>query len=181
MPRKPDFIIGHDMSLTDSGVTILRADGTIEKTVSIKTDGRKTPHDHARIDYIAEQYFDLINPYVYKSEVAAIFEDIMFSGKQSGKAGARFELLGLLRWNLRQQHIRIVGITPSAWVSKVIYPYKVPRASDARKQAVNRACEDKYKFFTKNLNISDSLGIAMCGYFHFIQGQKLSIRSLSQG
>lgn len=174
---RPDFIIGHDMSLTDSGVAILRADGTIADHRSFKT--KASPVDHHRIDDIAERYFEFVNPYIMQGTVAAIFEDVQFSGKRSGKAGARFELLGVLRWNLRQQGIKIIGATPGAWVSHVIFPYKVPQTSKDRKRAVNNACKNKYNFYTENCNVSDAVGIARCGHAYLVLGQNITMRAMS--
>jgi hypothetical protein len=175
---KPLHIIGNDMSLTDSGLAVIRSDGSIAKTRSIKTGA--SPNDHRRIDFIVENYFDFVNPFIQEGPCAFVFEDIQFSGRGSAKAGARFELLGAIKWCIRVQGLPIWGITPGAWKSRVLYPNKVPRKSDESKKAVNRACANKYKFFTDNLNISDAVGIGKCGYHFLVENQKMSMRPMGE-
>lgn len=176
----PDYIIGNDMSLTDSGITVLDGEGKRVDTFSIKT--KASPIDHHRIDHIVQVYFENINKYLEKGKIAFVFEDILFSGKKSAKAGARFQLLGVIQWNLRQMlGVKTIAIGPNVWVSNVLYPAKVPMVSKDRKEAINAACRNKYGFYTENRNISDSYGIARTGYQYFVLKKRITVRAISGG
>lgn len=166
------------MSLTDSGVGVADADGKIVAHTSIKT--KVSPVDFIRIDDIVKEFFEFVNPYLATNTVAFMFEDVIFGGRASGKSAARQQILGVIQWLLRNEGVRVVGMTPKAWVSHLIYPHKVPRSSDASKAAVKMVLENKFGFFTNNLNISDGCGLAIVGHAYYVQGKRLSVRALGR-
>jgi hypothetical protein len=174
----PKFIIGNDMSLTDSGIVVLDRDGKRVDSFHITT--ASSPIDYTRIDKIVDDYFTELNKYILQDDCLFAFEEIRFSGKTSAKAGARFQLLGVLQWLLRQEHsVRVIGITNQVWVSMFVYPSKSPRASDARKKAVNQICRQRHGFVTGNMNVSDAYGIAHCAVQHAVRGKNLTNHALS--
>ena len=153
------FIIGVDVSLTSTGIAVVDNMAKIHSVDHIKTSPNKA--DHTRIDYIVDQFFERLRPYI-NDHTRFVFEAFAFS-RNSGKAFTRAEVAGIIKYKLRQDEYDIIAVSPSALAKEIAGNGRCGK--DGMMQAVFR----KYNFYTKISDEADALAAAMYGHKLFIE------------
>lgn len=184
------YIVSLDIALRNVGVAVHDNVGTRLEAYNIATTNGMNDHDS--IDYIVAVLFDYLNDKYLTTELAearavvVYIENILFA--KQGKGTARAEVTGVIKWNLRQQGIRLYGVEPSTWQSFLYGKHGVkpsrPGGGRVRTEDI-KACvmmivDRYYNFYTKNDNIADAIGIGQFGLAHSIERKRFSVRALSR-
>jgi hypothetical protein len=184
------YIVGLDVALRNVGVSVHDNVGTRLEQFNIPTSNGMNDHDS--IDKIVEVLFDFMNPRYFTPElsearaVVVYIENILFA--KHGKGTARAEVTGVIKWNLRQQGIRLYGVEPSTWQSYLFGKHGVkphrPGGGRVRtediKSCVMHIVDRFYNYYTTNDNIADAIGIGQFGLAHSIERKRFSVRALSR-
>ena len=184
------YIVGLDIALRNVGVSVHDNVGTRLEAYNIAT--KNGMNDHDSIDYIVQVLFDYLNPKYFTEELTAAravvvyVENILFA--KQGKGTARAEVTGVIKWNLRQQGIRLYGVEPATWQSYLYQKHGVKPhrpgggriRTDDIKACVMHIVDRFYNFYTTNDNIADAIGIGQFGLAHSIERKRFSVRALSQ-
>jgi hypothetical protein len=153
------------------------------ETFNIKT--KNGQNDYDAIDYIVEQFFERTQKYLDKvddrSVVRIYVEDSVST--LHGKGSARAEVIGIIKWNLRQDGHKVWGVTSAAVNSFIQSKFNVKfasRKSKDVKEGTMRALHRHCGYWTTDDNCADAYAIALYGYAHAIEKQRLSPRGHSR-
>lgn len=172
-----------DCSLRNCGVSVIDNTGKRVETFNLKTRNGQTDHDS--VDSLVEQFFDRCAPWLEKHDgqsVTRLYFELIYFGKV-GKATARAEVVGVLKWNLRQDGHMLFGVEPNALNSFLAarygFKYATRKTADIKATTMDilhRRCN----FYTKNDNEADAHVCAMYGYAHVFEKQRLSPTALAR-
>lgn len=144
--------------------------GKVVASRSLKTAGSLS--DHATVDSMCEQFYDFIGPYqtdevLSNQAISFWIEDITTAGKM-GKSAGRAEVIGVIKWNLRQQGFPVWGINPSdlwSWF-KSQCRITVGRVASAQKKEITvNMLHKHFGIWEPNHNIADAHVAALFGEF----------------
>jgi hypothetical protein len=153
------------------------------KTFNIKTKNGQS--DHHAIDSIVERFFQTCEPYLEKVDgksICVIYVEDSVS-TLTGKGGTRAEVIGIIKWNLREDGHKVWGVTSAAINSFIQSKFNVKfasRKSKDVKEGTMRALHRHCKFWTTDDNEADAYAIALYGYAHAVEKQRLSPRAHSR-
>lgn len=182
---KVKWIIGTDSALRNTGVSVFDNTGRMVETFNIKTGevGAKTDHDS--VDKIVREYFERLERYFEKPDgvsVTRIYFELVYFGKV-GKATARAEAIGCLKWNLRQDGHTIYGVEPNALNSFLAdrFNFKYPsRKTKEIKATTMQMLHRHCNFYTTDDNEADAYACGLYGCAHTLEKQRLSPTALSR-
>jgi hypothetical protein len=179
---KIKWVVGMDCALRNTGVSIFNNLGEKVECFNIKTKKGQTDHDS--IDCIVEEFFDRCGKYLDKPEgqsVTRIYFELVFFGKV-GKATARAEAIGVLKWNLRQDGHQLFGVEPKALNSFLAnrLNFKYPKGSKQIKEATMQMLHRHCGFYTRDDNMADAYVAGLYGCAHTFEKQRLSPTALSR-
>lgn len=177
------WIIGVDASLRNVGLSVFDNVGNKVFTTNLSTKNGQSDHDS--IDKLVKEFFEVLSPYLEKHDdqsVTRIYFELIYFGKV-GKATARAELIGVLKWNLREDGHRIYGVEPNAlnsfFASRYGFKYSSRKTKEIKQITMNmlhRHCN----FYTNNDNIADAYVCGLYGCAHTFEKQRLSPTPLSR-
>lgn len=172
-----------DSALRNTGVSVFDNVGKNVTTFNIKTQNGQTDHDS--IDKIVEEFFERCDPWLQKPggvSVTRLYFELIYFGKV-GKATARAEAIGVLKWNLRQDGHLIYGVEPNALNSFLSsrYNFKYPsRKTKEIKETTMQMLHRHCGFYTRNDNEADAYTCGLYGCAHALEKQRLSPTALTR-
>ena len=171
-PQIKTVIVGLDVSMTDTGYSVLDSDGTPIVLSDVKPNKKVVVRDIDRQLFILDTLTKNIEQDTMMADkVVIVIEDYAF-GSQVGKMFTRAELVGMIKRMLFLKDYEIYLVAPTS-MKKFI-----TGIGNARKQEVIAAAKEKYGFEGKNDNICDALCLAK--YCHaYLNGQNLNIQKIN--
>lgn len=171
-PKIKTVIVGLDVSMTDTGYSVLDSDGTPIILSDVKPNKKVVVRDIDRQLFILDTLTKNIEQDTMMADkVVIVIEDYAF-GSQVGKMFTRAELVGMIKRMLFLKDFEIYLVAPTSMKKFVT------GIGNARKQEVIAAAKQKYGFEGKNDNICDALCLAK--YCHaYLNGQNLNIQKIN--
>ena len=186
---KNKWIIGVDSALRNTAYTVMDNMGNRVETYNIRT--KTGTADWRSIDFIVKEFFERLERYLTppagygRPPVSVFIEDIKYT-RVGDKTHARAELIGTIKWLLRQERINIYGVDPGAANSfldgrfglektmTTVQGKKVKRNRDAQKAHTKAVVHRYCNFYTRDDNEADSYVMALLGYAKLIEKQHIS-------
>lgn len=175
IPKKQEvktYIIGLDVSMTDTGYAVLDDTGTPVVLSDVKPNKKEVVRDIDRQLYILDNLTKMIEDDTLMADKVVVCIEGYAFGSQVGKVFTRAELIGMIKRMLVLKDFDIYLIAPTS-MKKFI-----TGIGNARKAEVIAAAREKYGFTGKNDNICDALCLAKYCY-EYINGRNLNIEKIN--
>jgi Holliday junction resolvasome RuvABC endonuclease subunit len=174
------YIIGVDGGLRFVGINVL--DNTAKRLDSFCITTKSGEQPHRSIDSIVEEFFERLNPYIGEGDklhkrASFFIEDITFS-RAGDKTHARAEVIGVIKYLIRQSKINVYGVNPGAANSflDTRYGIKPTKRRSAQQKIHTKATIHRHgNFYTDNEHIADAYVMSLYGYAYLIEKQRLTI------
>lgn len=166
------YIVGLDVSMSDTGYAVLDELGNPVILSDVKPNKKQIVRDIDRQLYILDNLSKMIEDDTLMADKVVVCIEGYAFGSQVGKVFTRAELVGMIKRMLVLKDFEIYLIAPSA-MKKFI-----TGIGNARKAEVIAAAKQKYGFEGKNDNICDALCLAKyC--FEYLNGKNLNIEKIN--
>lgn len=156
------YIIGLDLSITDTGVAIAKCDSDpfIIEYFSIPNPKRKQNDDYTRLRDTLNEVCIIFNDY---PDSRVVIEDYAYNSKV-GKAFLRAELSGCIRLHALERFGYFSCVAPSALKRYITGNGKAP------KELMLSECHNKFGFYETNDNVVDA--VCLCYYMRGIMSNE---------